>query len=837
MIRITMNGRGALVAPAQYLGGLFNTYVGVCREIGAKFDKAENANRISVERVPELVEALSRVGLATHVDDDVRAALQSHRATADAETKDAEARATAIDSALRAAGGELYKYQQDGVRWLAPRAAAGLFDQMGLGKTIQALVAAPAGAPILVVCPKNAKGVWLREAAKWRPELRAVVLSGRGSFRWPKQFADGCDCDSCLRLFHDKERLQGNQQRENVGAPMQTPVPLRLPVRDGATVPSSASTRAHVSAEPHNPSHERLVSIGDRHHPPGARNAGPHDGDATDIAFPVNDAGQVRKIGRRSGDAVRRRDHSANGDGEPMATERSSQGGAVANPEIPRDSDVRIPADDSRMRSQKNLAVDFQETRHVAEIAIINYDVLPESFEPPPSGIVLIADECHKLKNPKAVRTTRFRALSGGVRSAEGRITGLSGTPLLNRPPELWSVLQCFDLATEAFGSWNRFVQLMGGRKGRFGMEWSGYVDPQVPELLRRVSLMRRREEVLPDLPTKTYETVEFECVPQDLRLICDEIVAAIRKRGLDLEDAIAEAIETQGGVVFEAVSRVRSRLAAAKIPALLEWLEQFEEAEEPLVLFSRHRAPIDAIATRPGWGTITGDQTAEQRSRVEEAFQAGRLRGVCATIQAGCEALTLTRACRVVFVDLDWTPALNQQAEDRVCRIGQTRGVIVTRIIADHELDARVIELLGKKQSLIEQSVEASAVVTPATMPRVELPPARGNAETRPVALQVDGMLIDNLMPKPNGSPRRNAQTATEEWAARAIATLAGCDGDRAQEKNDIGFNRIDGEIGHSLADQMHRGLTDKQWSVAVKIAQRYPRQVGRPEHDAEGD
>jgi SWI/SNF-related matrix-associated actin-dependent regulator 1 of chromatin subfamily A len=71
-------------------------------------------------------------------------------------------------------------------------------------------------------------------------------------------------------------------------------------------------------------------------------------------------------------------------------------------------------------------------------------------------------------------------------------------------------------------------------------------------------------------------------------------------------------------------------------------------------------------------------------------------------TIGAGDVGLTLTRALTVLFVDLDWVPANNRQAEDRVCRIGQEAGMVqVVRMVSDHALDRRVMEVLDRKGEL----------------------------------------------------------------------------------------------------------------------------------------
>ena len=83
--------------------------------------------------------------------------------------------------------------------------------------------------------------------------------------------------------------------------------------------------------------------------------------------------------------------------------------------------------------------------------------------------------------------------------------------------------------------------------------------------------------------------------------------------------------------------------------------------------------------------------------------FQCGQLRGLALTIQAGGTALTLTACSDVVFVDLDWTPALNLQAEDRVCRIGQTKPVQIVILQADHPVDAAVNRVLRRKMEMAE--------------------------------------------------------------------------------------------------------------------------------------
>jgi superfamily II DNA or RNA helicase len=293
--------------------------------------------------------------------------------------------------------------------------------------------------------------------------------------------------------------------------------------------------------------------------------------------------------------------------------------------------------------------------------------------------------------------------------------------------------------------------------------------------------------------------------------------------------------------------------LAKAKIEAMLQIVEEYEEQEEPLVVFSAHRAPIDLLEGREGWAVITGDTRPEDRTKIEDAFQRGELRGIACTIKAGGVAITLTRASHALFVDLEWTPALNAQAEDRICRIGQSRGVIITILVADHPLDIRIAQLLAQKRVYIEGSVDAARLVNGVdpeipVMPEIDFQALAAKAaeeaekaerallaskerqalyEAEKAAAQAAKRAIREDLMAPG---RRPAKTAREEWAAEALGILAGMDPDRAREQNGIGFNGADGQMGHNLARQVYLGLTEAQWQLALEICPKYWRQVGRP-------
>lgn len=606
-IEITVHGEDLRIEPFGKLNGEWGTFQAAVKVAGARNVREGNVWRTVApfDRLRLLCRSLRHVGFEVVTDLDI------------SEPEDFKERLRSLEEV---SGLPLYPFQREGAEFLAGRERACLWDAMGVGKTAQALSALPDGAACLVVCPASLKAVWEREVERFRPDLEAQSLSGRGSFRWPN---------------------------------------------------------------------------------PG-------------------------------------------------------------------------------------------------EVLIINYDILPtlaaDAKRPDPRTI-LISDEAHALKNHKAQRTGKFRVLSEAVRSYGGAVWLLTGTPLLGKPPELWGVLGAAGLEFAAFGSWDSFVSLFDGQKvevalGRYAYEW-GTPDPSVAGRLRAISLRRTREEVLPELPVKRFELlVETEIRKTDAKVL-DQVWAAINDAGI-------EKLPT-----FDGMSQARRILAACKAPLLDAIVVEHEAANEPLVVFSAHVEPMRELGARPGWGVITGEVPVSKRALLVDQFQRGELLGLACTIAAAGTGLTLTASAHVVFLDRDWTPALNEQAEDRLVRIGQTRGVIVTILGIDHPLDRRIMEVCGVKRALIDATVGASGRY------RVI---ASAEKEKKPV------------------KPRWQARTALERWATEALTILTVQDPDGAVARNEAGWNRLDGRFGRKLQAQLACGLTGPQWAAAIRMCRKYHRQVGAP-------
>ena len=139
-------------------------------------------------------------------------------------------------------------------------------------------------------------------------------------------------------------------------------------------------------------------------------------------------------------------------------------------------------------------------------------------------------------------------------------------------------------------------------------------------------------------------------------------------------------------------------------LAAALGWIEDFLEHGEPLVVFARHREVQAALIERfPEALPLLGNDSIVQREAAVHAFQDpdGPPLIVCAT-RVGAQGITLTRASNVAFLELEWTPAMHDQAEDRLHRIGQHDAVTAWYLLAAQTIDETMIELIGRKRGIV---------------------------------------------------------------------------------------------------------------------------------------
>lgn len=314
---------------------------------------------------------------------------------------------------------------------------------------------------------------------------------------------------------------------------------------------------------------------------------------------------------------------------------------------------------------------------------------------------VLIADEGHRLKNKKAQRTKKFKTLAKDIQSKGGKVWILTATPQTNNGKDVWSLLDCIDAKEYTFGDWMNFTKLYDADIK--GLEW-GTPSKDVKFYLKNSLLRRTKDQVL-DLPPVINEIVPVE-VEEQYMLACDNFLKECEKLGISFEEAyeIASDINSE---MSRHIMTIKSALALSKLPGVISLIEDYEAAEEPVLVGCTHLDPLEVIGKRKGWAIIKGGISADQRNEICNDFQSGRYKGLALSALAASESLTLHRACHMILMDRWWGPTVNNQLKGRIHRTGQKRTCYYKELVIDHPIEYKIFEMNRKKQEQIDLTIE----------------------------------------------------------------------------------------------------------------------------------
>lgn len=288
---------------------------------------------------------------------------------------------------------------------------------------------------------------------------------------------------------------------------------------------------------------------------------------------------------------------------------------------------------------------------------------------------ILVCDEMQLAKGQKAQRSQAVYALS---RAVKGRIA-LTGTPIMNRPEELWNILCALgvnrDVAKTRKEFFSRFV---------YGSDHSA-----LNKLLTSSGwfLRRKKSEVL-TLPPKLRTNLILE---MDKKHYVKYLEARSR-------------IHTEP---LAALTDMQTVANEAKVPALAEILEQEVEQRSIVVQCTRTEPlfMLEGILLKKGIAveTLTGEDNDSSRVIKCDNFQNGKTKIILTTLDS---AITLTAAESVYLLDIDWSPMKVMQREDRCYRIGQTKSLTVIRVIIA-SIDNYKVEVIGNKAEVISNIID----------------------------------------------------------------------------------------------------------------------------------
>jgi SWI/SNF-related matrix-associated actin-dependent regulator 1 of chromatin subfamily A len=355
-----------------------------------------------------------------------------------------------------------------------------------------------------------------------------------------------------------------------------------------------------------------------------------------------------------------------------------------------------------------------------ADLVIVNYDILMdrrrEGYIPmdwvlklqllKPKTVIL--DEVQATGN-RTQKTAASRSLCYHV----PYVLGLSGTPLLNRPWELFNSLNIIrpDVFRNRFEFGHRYCD---PKQTPWGWQYKGAsrLDELHKILTENLMVRRRKEDVLPDLPAKVRRVITLPLRDEEeyQQASTDFLRWLAEKKPTRVVKAIKAQALVKVGYLLQLAARLKIRYA-------VEWINQFlEDTDEKLVIYAIHKQAIKALARtcKAKSVIIDGSVTGKKRLELVERFRKDQsIRLMIGNIRAAGTGIDgLQVASNVVFFELPWQPGAVLQAEDRIYRIGTTKEAWIWFMVAKDTIEVKLCKLLQQKQEILSSVLDGGEMV-----------------------------------------------------------------------------------------------------------------------------
>ncbi len=313
----------------------------------------------------------------------------------------------------------------------------------------------------------------------------------------------------------------------------------------------------------------------------------------------------------------------------------------------------------------------------------------------------LVLDEAQFVKNRQSVAYRCARTLRAPVKLA------LTGTPLENNLMELWAILSI--TSPGLFPDPRRFADYYAGPIEREGHE------SRLDLLRRRVApflLRRTKEDVAKELPARQELVTEVTLNPRHRR-VYDQYLQRERKNVLGLVDELDSnrfkvfrslSVLRQASLDVSLVDEKQADVPSSKLDVLFEMLDDVLAEGHNVLVFSQFTRFLRRVRDRlddAGTGYAYLDGRTRKRAEAIDRFTSGEVPLFLVSLKAGGFGLNLTAADYCILLDPWWNPAAEAQAVDRAHRIGQTRQVMVYRLVATDTIEDKVMALKAAKSKL----------------------------------------------------------------------------------------------------------------------------------------
>lgn len=342
----------------------------------------------------------------------------------------------------------------------------------------------------------------------------------------------------------------------------------------------------------------------------------------------------------------------------------------------------------------------------LTDVYIINYELLlKRNYDLAKVGLkTIVCDEVHNLRSKSTQKYKAVKKLAANP-SVHYRI-GLSGTPIYNRGSEIWPIIDI--LKPGLLGSFKEFCEYFCyvNENGKAIVLENKRVSLR-NELQKHVMLRRKKVDVLKELKDKVRYK---EVIAADTDYYLEELDKIWKKVESEQKDADSEF--SKSASYHRAIQSERQIAGIAKLPHVINFVKNIMEIEENVVVFCHHKVIhklLHESLQEFSPVSIIGGQSDDLRQDQIDKFQKGESKLMIAGIRAGNVGINLTRAKYVIFAELDWSPAIHRQAEDRLHRIGQKNTVFAYYLIGQGTLDDHVANILVDKSYEIDEIMDES--------------------------------------------------------------------------------------------------------------------------------
>lgn len=363
------------------------------------------------------------------------------------------------------------------------------------------------------------------------------------------------------------------------------------------------------------------------------------------------------------------------------------------------------------------------EVLRIAEVKK-SVEVMREPLFEKTAWITAIADEAHRAKNRKSLQTKGLWRVDAQMKMA------LTGTPLMNSPDELWPILKWL-FPKEYTSYWRFFDQYVDYYEGQFGKIITGVKNSDALRFELKDRLVRRTKDEVLDLPEKVRQYIPVTLGPKQRKLYEEaerqmwfEVEQAIKEGDQSAIDFAKAAMENPNGIyqVMNGAARTVRLRQILSSPALLggeddsaklDSVENIIVDAQPkqMVVWTEFVGTTHLMVNRLEKHGIkavafTGELSPEQRTRIENDFQNGDIDVIIGTIAAMKEGITLTASNEQDWIERSWTPAVNEQGEDREHRIGQRHPVTIRIHEAEGTIDTQNVAVRNAIKEMIVSAV-----------------------------------------------------------------------------------------------------------------------------------